>query len=78
MRRGSLQALAIVVLLAALVVMGVQNLQLWNFHLFIGLLVVLIAGVLLVFAISTRNPGAEGRGLGREATGRPEKERRAT
>lgn len=57
-----MQALAVAGLFVALVAIGARNLQLTNFHLFIGLLVALIAGVLVVFAVSVGRDKAGGRG----------------
>ncbi|MBI4589856.1 MAG: hypothetical protein HY725_13545 [Candidatus Rokubacteria bacterium] len=63
MSRGArVQALAVAGLFVALVAIGARNLQLTNFHLFIGLLVALIAGVLVVFAVSVGRDKAGGRG----------------
>lgn len=63
MRRGSsVEALALIGLLAGLIVAGTRNLQIVNFNLFIVLLPASIAVVLAVFVLAGRmdRPGAGG------------------
>jgi hypothetical protein len=50
--RTSLRAAALLALLAVLLVLGAHNVQIVSFHVFFGVLVISIAAVLLIFAMT--------------------------
>lgn len=49
-----IRAVWLVLLFLALAIIGGQNLQLVRFHLFLGVLVGLVAATLVVFAVTSR------------------------